>query len=197
VAWRDVTPEHNALVDALVQAKANIIVTMRAKTEYVQDTDERGNKQVRKIGLAPVQRDGLEYEFDIVADMDAGKMTVTKSRCPALTNAVIKHPNGQVSDALKAWLTDGAPARELTPEEKAAAELEKRKSGLLAWYDAGNRINTSNAANTDKSVKEIADAIGYTFQLEDGHNNPAGRLAALVEHLKAQQPATEAGEVTA
>ncbi len=118
VAWRDVTPDHNALVDAMVQARAHIIVTMRAKTEYVQETDERGNKQVRKIGLAPIQRDGLEYEFDLVADMDAGKMTVGKSRCTALTNAVIKHPNGQVSDALRAWLTDGESERELTPQER-------------------------------------------------------------------------------
>jgi hypothetical protein len=72
---------------------------------------------------------------------------------------------------------------------KAPATLDERKAGLVAWYDAGNRINADNAAATDKSVKEIAAAIGYMFNLEAGHDNPSGRLAALVEHLK--QPAPE------
>ncbi len=41
---------------------------MRAKTEYV--IQEVNGKQVpKKIGMAPIQRDGVEYEFDVVADM--------------------------------------------------------------------------------------------------------------------------------
>lgn len=121
-AWREVTPHHNALVDALVQCKAHIIVTMRAKTEYVQEKDEKGYTTVRKVGLAPVQRDGLEYEMDLVADMDEGTMKITKSRCPSLTKAVIKNPNGQVSSALKAWLSDGAPVTEPATQQAAAQQ---------------------------------------------------------------------------
>lgn len=79
---------------------------------------------------------------------------------------------------------------------KAPATLDERKAVLVEWYDKGNRINADNAQQIDAKVVNIAADIGYTFQLEDGHNNPSGRLAALVEHLKAQQPATEAGEVT-
>ena len=32
VAWRDVTPEHNKLVDAILQCQMHVIVTMRSKT---------------------------------------------------------------------------------------------------------------------------------------------------------------------
>jgi hypothetical protein len=79
---------------------------------------------------------------------------------------------------------------------KAPATLEERKTSLVAWYDANNRINTSNKDGIGKSVCEIAKEIGFEFNLEEGNNNPSGRLAALVAHLKAQtQPVIE-GDVT-
>lgn len=76
---------------------------------------------------------------------------------------------------------------------KAPATLDERKAALLAWVDAGNTINADNKDNIDKSVREIAKEIEFTFNLDEGNNTPAGRLAALVAHLKTQQqPATEA-----
>lgn len=68
VAWREVTPEHNKLVDAILQSPMDIIVTTRAKAEYVV-TDDNGKKGYKKIGLAPVFRDGLEYELTVFFDM--------------------------------------------------------------------------------------------------------------------------------
>ena len=50
-AWRKVTPEHNALVEAILQSPAHIIATMRAKQDYVQEKDDRGKTVVRKVGL--------------------------------------------------------------------------------------------------------------------------------------------------
>jgi hypothetical protein len=108
MAWRDVTPMHNALVDAMLQSNCHIIGTMRAKTEYVIEENEKGKKVPRKIGMAPVQRDGLEYEFDVVADMDIdNNLIVTKTRCPALAGQAIRKPGKPLADTLKAWLTDG------------------------------------------------------------------------------------------
>jgi DNA polymerase III delta prime subunit len=107
-AWRSVTPEHNAMVDAIVRARLHIIVTMRVKTEYVVE-EVNGKKTPRKVGLAPVQRDGLEYEFDVVADMDGAEAVVTKTRCSALAKAVIQEPGEALGKQLRDWLTDGAP----------------------------------------------------------------------------------------
>lgn len=115
-AWREVTPQHNALVDAILAAPMHVVGTIRAKTEYVQEKDDRGKTVIRKVGLAPVQRDGLEYEFDLVGDMNiANELVVTKSRCPALTGGVFLRPGEDVAAILRAWLTDGAPL----PEPKA------------------------------------------------------------------------------
>lgn len=120
-AWREVTPLHNEMVDAIVGSKAHIIVTMRAKTEWVQEQDERGKTRIRKVGLAPVQRDGLEYEFDVVGDLDQEhSLLVTKTRCSALANAMVLKPGKELADVLRAWL-QGAPAQrapEPAPEPK-------------------------------------------------------------------------------
>ena len=112
-AWREVTPLHNALVDALVSAPLHLIATLRSKQDYVQEKNERtGRTEIRKVGLAPVQRDGLEYEFDVFGEMSApdNTLVVSKSRCPALSGAVVEKPGQSVAATLLHWLTDGAPA---------------------------------------------------------------------------------------
>lgn len=112
-AWRDVTPEHNALVEAMLACKAHLIVTMRSKTEYVLQEDNRGKKVPKKIGMAPVQRDGLEYEFTLVAEMDLDhNFMVSKSRCKPLDGAVIIRPDESVAETLLSWLNEGEVAQE-------------------------------------------------------------------------------------
>jgi hypothetical protein len=107
-AWRDVTPLHNQLVEAIVSSKSHLIATMRAKTEYVLEPNEKGKMAPRKVGMAPVQRDGLEYEFDVVADLDFDhNFIVSKSRCFELSGQVISKPGRNVADILKNWLFSG------------------------------------------------------------------------------------------
>ena len=107
-AWREVTPIHNALVDAMVQSRLHLIVTLRTKTEYVVETKD-GRTAPRKIGLAPIQRDGLEYEFDVFADLDQdNNLIVRKTRCPALAGGVFAKAGKEVATILNTWL-QGTP----------------------------------------------------------------------------------------
>jgi hypothetical protein len=109
-AWRDVTPEHNKLIDAMIGSKCHIIATMRSKAEYVLEPNKNGKMEPKKKGMAPIQRDGMEYEFDVVAEMTSdNEMVIQKTRCPELAGQVIARPNGATSAKLRAWLTDGAP----------------------------------------------------------------------------------------
>lgn len=110
-AWRDVTPQHNGLVDAILTYPGHVIATMRAKTEYVLEEGPGGKKTPRKVGLAPVQRDGMEYEFDVVADIDHDHtFCVTKTRCASIDGLVVRHANAEVAERIRAWLDDGADA---------------------------------------------------------------------------------------
>lgn len=113
--WRDVTPKHNAMVDAILASPCHIIATLRSKTEYV--LEERNGKQVpRKVGMAPIQRDGLEYEFDVVGEMNLDhEWIVSKTRARFLTDAIVSKPGEELGEHLRAWLTDGAPIPEPPP----------------------------------------------------------------------------------
>ena len=68
-AWRDVTPLHNKLVDKILQCEMHVILAMRTKSEYVMETNEKGKISPRKIGLAPIFRDGVEYECTVFLEL--------------------------------------------------------------------------------------------------------------------------------
>jgi AAA domain len=70
-AWRDVTPIHNKLINAILQSPSHIIVTMRSKTHHDLQENEHGKKVPVKIGLAPVQREGMDFEFTVVLDISS------------------------------------------------------------------------------------------------------------------------------
>jgi len=142
--WKEVRPQERQMVDALVSYPGHVIVTMRSKTEYVIEEDQRGRKVPRKVGLKPDQREGIEYEFDIVGDLDhENTLVVTKSRATPLAGRVIPKPGPELAEEIAAWLGDGTPApdantyraRALTPDvtrdELTALAGEVRSRGLL------------------------------------------------------------------
>ena len=114
-SWKDVTPIHQRMVDTLVGVNAHVIVTMRSKQDYV--LVEKNGKQVpQKVGMAPVQRDGFEYEFDVMLDMDIKNVGhVSKTRCPALTDADFVKPGADLAAILREWLTGAAPEQAARP----------------------------------------------------------------------------------
>lgn len=68
-AWRDITPLHNQLVESILKSSCHVIATLRSKTEHVMIKE--GDKTiVKKLGMAPIQRDGLEYEFTLMFELD-------------------------------------------------------------------------------------------------------------------------------
>ncbi len=149
-AWRTVTPEHNRLVDAMLQAPIHVIATMRSKMEYVQEKDDRGKTVVRKVGLQPVQRDGLDFEFDVVGDMDSSNtLVISKTRCRALSQAVIREPGEEnVARVLKTWLTDGVPASISDAQSKELWNLAKvRGLSVGALIDLTNKTLGTQYSN--------------------------------------------------
>lgn len=107
--WREVTPLHNAMIDAMLGFPGHLIITMRTKVEYVIEVNEKGKSVPRKIGLKPVQREGMEYEFDVIVDLDIDHLAkVSKSRCSALDGKAATKPDGEFVVPLKTWLSSGA-----------------------------------------------------------------------------------------
>jgi hypothetical protein len=108
-AWREATPKHNELVDAILGSSCHIIVTLRTKTAYEVIQDAGKKIQVTKLGLAFVQREGLEYEFTVVLDLavDSHIATSTKDRT-RLFDGQYTTPSEETGRQLLDWLNSGA-----------------------------------------------------------------------------------------
>lgn len=126
--WKEVRPEERRMIDALVAYPGHVVVTMRSKTEYVIEENERGKKVPRRVGLKPEQRDGIEYEFDVVGDLDHDNtLTIVKSRIPTLAKAVIALPGEELAAQIRDWLSDGEQgptAAQIRKEALAATDVE-------------------------------------------------------------------------
>jgi energy-coupling factor transporter ATP-binding protein EcfA2 len=125
VAWRTVTPKHNKMVDAMLQAKCHIVVTMRSKMDYVQEKDNSGRTSIRKVGMAPIQRAGMEYEFTMIGDMDLDhRIIVTKSRCDIMADRQELKPGAEFFRPFVEWLNDGDAVPVIAPQPAARPEVE-------------------------------------------------------------------------
>lgn len=194
-AWRDVTPKHNELVTAIVSAPVHVIVTMRSKTEYVLEKDERTGKTApRKVGTAPVQRDGLEYEFDVVADMDIENvMLVTKSRCPALNGANVSKPGAQVAATLLTWLSDGIPMPEpiavITPvvqqQPQPLNEDQKR------FAQQAESLRQPGKSPGEAVVDASYDAVKHLFNSRQHYDRTRAQMVEAGELFYGQSQAEE------
>jgi hypothetical protein len=152
-AWKQVTPLHNELIDRIIGAPMHVLVSLRAKTEWVLERDEKTGKTApRKVGLAPVMRDGIEYEFDVCGEMDQeNALVITKSRCPKLAGGVFTKPGKEVADILKEWL-DGPPAPPKPAEVPASGVALSN-----GFPDRPERSNGSSAGNA--SIPPALEAI--------------------------------------
>ncbi len=140
-AWREITPKHNRMIDAMLSAPIHILVSMRVKTEWVLEIEERtGKTKPRKIGLQPVMRDGIEYEFDICGEMDQeNTLQVTKSRCTKLSGGVFPKPGKELAHILKDWLGSAA-----APEQRAHPRCDE--PSRPAEVSNGCQVNCTGAS---------------------------------------------------
>ncbi len=105
-AWDEAGKVQNNLINAVLSVNAHTIVTMRAKMAYAMETDERGKTRPVKIGLAPVQRENAEYEFDIVMNIGRDHTAVTSKDTTFLdTFSGVITP--EIGKQLHEWLDNG------------------------------------------------------------------------------------------
>lgn len=187
-AWKDGTPIQQRMIEAIVAAPLHIIATMRSKQEYV--LVERNGKQVpQKVGMAPIQRDGFEYEFDVFMDMDNENTgLIAKTRCPALTNGVFKKPGRDVADILAAWL-HGQPAPE-RPAPKPAPQAQPAPAAIIdtsRTYADGSPVDAravktydDYCAAHDGNAPDNVHNLRAWYKKSQANGDPA--QPALVEH---------------
>jgi DNA polymerase III delta prime subunit len=149
--WKEARPDERRMLDALAAYPGHVIITLRVKTEYVIEEDSRGKKVPRKVGMRPEQREGIEYEFDVVADLDHDNvLTVSKTRVPVLHGAVVPRPGGEFAATIRDWLADGEDVPGPLLYRSQALDADADEAGLRALYYVVRGAGLLNAPVTDE-----------------------------------------------
>ena len=174
--WKEANPIEQQFIEAIISAPMHVIATMRAKTQYEVEMNERGKPTPRKVGMGAIQRDGMEYEFDIACMMDVqNTLYVEKSRCPAVAGETVNKPGAAFLNPVVEWL-NGAPLEVADAETLAALEAAGN-----AFY--GEKWNTK-AIDLARSIsKQRTGAVAQLTTTEaksliDGISKRADRVAA-------------------
>ena len=106
-AWASVTPRHQAFIDSILQCNCHVISTIRTKTDFV--ITERNGKQIpMKVGLAPVTRDGFEYEVTVSLDIDTEhQATSSKDRTGLFNGKPRFQITPETGKSIKEWCNTG------------------------------------------------------------------------------------------
>lgn len=163
IAWGKVTPIHNSLISAIMSADAHVIATMRQKQQYEAGKNDNGKFSVTRLGMAPVQRDQVEFEFDIMGEMNTdNQLIITKSRMAELSGQVFDKPGTELADKLVAWCSAGEAPKEYILPDLVQAQLEPIISGLPTgvvdgWLKKEKRIKDSQTwRNMDEKIAKRA-----------------------------------------
>ena len=145
-AWKMVTPMIADMYDAIKEAPIHVICTLRVKTEYVEETNSRNKKVFVKAGLAPVFKDGIDYEFDLMGELTIDhELTCSKTRICELSDKVFEKPSQEFGETLKEWAEGGSALPQASDED---------------WIKILNAISTA----VEKGESEKASNY-YTFAL--------------------------------
>jgi hypothetical protein len=121
--WAGITKEHEAFKAKLLNCDIHLICTMRSKQDYVLEVNDKGKSSPKKVGMAPIQRDGMEYEFTTVFDLSMNHDAVASKDRTSIFDGLVFKPAVDTGKTLMAWLESGtAPVRKAEPLKVADPE---------------------------------------------------------------------------
>lgn len=131
--WNEAGDKFKGILEAVLQSPIHIIACMRSKMDYVQEKDDRGKTTIRKVGLAPIMRDGIEYEFTTVFDVDMSHNTQASKDRTGLFRDSIFQVTEETGKKLLEWLDKGEVAPPEPPKwtDDQIKEAKELKSKII------------------------------------------------------------------
>jgi hypothetical protein len=153
--WAKVNPKQKRFIDAILNYPGHIIATMRSKTEWVIGEGKNGKTTPEKLGLAPEQGKGIEYEFDLLVELNQRhEAVVTKDRTGKFQDETVEKPGEDFGAALYEWLS-GAGVAETRPVKTPAKPHKEEEAGAKPKKAAGTKPAPVNpSASGEQSLKE-------------------------------------------
>ncbi len=171
-AWSEGTPLQRRLVNAILGFPGHIIATMRSKTEWTT-VDSNGKKTPQRVGLAPEQGKGIEYEFDLLVEISVEHIgQVIKDRTGKFQDKLIDKPGEQFGQQLAAWLADGETAPAPAPKPEPAPAPGRADVEQIRGY--------IRAATTVRTLGKITDRLDQLVSEDQITGNEWSELTDLV-----------------
>jgi hypothetical protein len=187
-AWRKLTPQHNAFIEAMIRSKLHLIATMRSKMDYVVETNEKGKSVPKKVGLAPVQREGMDYEFDIVFDLDLNhNAQSSKDRSSLFDGRVLSKPDEKIGKQVLEWLDRGQqPPAIVEAAEAARTPLFSESGNLTGEKETRAMLEAIEKATTLERLDSIEQSRMKGVNTKKLADDQAKRLADEIEKKRSQ-----------
>ena len=157
--WSKVTPRHNAFVQAMLQSPCHIIGTIRSKQDYVL-SEKNGKLVPEKVGLKGVTRDGMDYEFTLVFDININHNAVaSKDRTGLFGNRAEFKISVETGTQILRWCNTGEAVNTATADD--TIDISKRISNcktlaeLLSLYKDNPPYQQSHAAKFSAKRSEF------------------------------------------
>jgi len=162
VNWRDFTKEHNDFIASILNADANIVCTMRSKTDYVMEKNEKEKMMPRKVGLAPIQREGMDYEYSIVFDIAQNHMaSVSKDRTSIFDgrNFVIDE---KIGEEIKNFINSGE-----TIKKSLKDTILEKTSGLKDEELKAKIVDLVTRENDNEKLEKYDERVNELIKKEN------------------------------
>lgn len=160
-AWRDITPDHNKMIDTILQSTCHVICNFRAKQEYIQTKDNNGKTVIKNMGLGLQFRDSVEYELSTLLMIDSDHVAnATKDRTGLFDGKyfVISPETGK---EIYHWLQSGEPEKVPAPVPE---KVESSSSVTVDMVDQVIRACCEGKSKEEKQqiVAQIKEMTGGT-----------------------------------
>jgi len=107
------------MLRAILFSKIHVIVCLRSKMEYILEQNNKGKHIPKKVGMAPVMRDGVEYEFTTVFDVDiAHQAQATKDRTQLFEDKIFQITENTGRQIIQ-WLNQTSENKPATIQQSA------------------------------------------------------------------------------
>ena len=107
VNWNTANEHYKLMLRAILFSKIHVIVCMRSKMEYILQANDKGKQVPKKVGMSPIMRDGVEYEFTTVFDLDiAHQAQASKDRTQLFSDNIFQITE-QTGEKIMEWLHSG------------------------------------------------------------------------------------------
>jgi hypothetical protein len=166
--WNKVTPRQKAFINKILQADAHIIATMRTKQDYVLN-QKNGKYIPEKVGLKAVQRDGVDYEFTLVFEIDIKHFAIaSKDRTGLFNNS----PDFKISEAtgrlILDWCQQGLSIKNAKKEIAECTTVEGLRH-LYQKYSALKKELNDIILNRKQEIETVKSMV--VERKEIIHNN--------------------------